>query len=53
MTAHSVILAGVARMSISDKLLIEIPGAGPTDMVVNGDDVYTGRGVHWYPWMLA
>jgi hypothetical protein len=31
-------------MSISD-MLIEIPGAGPTDIVVNGDDVYMRGGV--------
>lgn len=31
-------------LSVSD-MLIEIPGAGPTDMVVNGDDVYIRGGV--------
>ena len=33
-----------ADLSVSD-MLIEIPGAGPTDMVVNGDDVYIRGGV--------
>jgi hypothetical protein len=32
-----------ADLSISD-MLIEIPGAGPTDIVVNGDDVYIRGG---------
>ena len=33
-----------ADLSVSNAL-IEIPGAGPTDMVVNGDDVYMRGGV--------
>ena len=33
-----------ADLSVSD-MLIEIPGAGPTEMVVNGDDVYIRGGV--------
>jgi len=33
-----------ADLSVSD-MLIEIPGAGPTDIVVNGDDVYIRGGV--------
>jgi hypothetical protein len=33
-----------ADLSVSE-MLIEIPGAGPTDIVVNGDDVYIRGGV--------
>ncbi len=33
-----------ANLSVSE-MLIEIPGAGPTDIVMNGDDVYIRGGV--------